>query len=187
MKLHIKNMVCDRCLRTVKNILEKNNILYSRIELGEIDTVEQISVTKLMEFKLELESEGFELIDGKNGKIIERIKNIIIEHIHYNKNHDKKLNFSQLLENKLLKDYTYISNLFSETEGITIEKYIILQKVERVKELLVYDELSLSEIAFQMNYSSVAHLSSQFKKTTGLTPTYFRTIKEHKRKTLDKV
>jgi len=129
---------------------------------------------------------GFELIDDKKNRLIENIKKIIIELVQ-KQNSDLKTNLSDYLSNKLHHDYNYISNLFSEVEGTTIEKYFIAQKIEKVKELLVYDELSLSEIAYKLNYSSVAHLSNQFKKVTGLTPTYFKNIKEIKRKPLDEV
>lgn len=187
MKVYIKNMVCDRCIRTVNKIFESNGITISNIALGEVEMKNKISGIQLTHLKNALESEGFEILDDKNAKIIEHIKNIVIEQIHYGKHFDKKMNFSQLLENALLKEYSFLSNLFSVTEGITIEKYIILQKTERVKELLVYGEKSLSEIAFEMGYSSVAHLSSQFKKTTGLTPSNFRSLTSHKRKGLDNI
>ena len=126
------------------------------------------------------------MIDDKKSRIIEKIKNIIIDLVHHQDN-EAKTNLSDVLSNELHHDYNYLSNLFSEVEGTTIEKYFIAQKIERVKELLVYDELSLSEIAFQLNYSSVAYLSNQFKKTTGLTPSHFKQIKEEKRKPLDEV
>ena len=129
---------------------------------------------------------GFEPIDSKKGRIIEKIKTVIINMVHHS-DHDEKTNLSDLLSKALHHDYNYLSNLFSEVEGITIEKYFIAQKIEKVKELLVYDELSLSEIALRMNYSSVAYLSNQFKKVTGLTPSHFRQIREEKRKPLDKV
>ncbi|MBL7868163.1 MAG: AraC family transcriptional regulator, partial [Flavobacterium lindanitolerans] len=129
---------------------------------------------------------GFEPIDSKKGRIIEKIKTVIINMVHHS-DHDEKTNLSDLLSKALHHDYNYLSNLFSEVEGITIKKYFIAQKIEKVKELLVYDELSLSEIALRMNYSSVAYLSNQFKKVTGLTPSHFRQIREEKRKPLDKV
>ena len=129
---------------------------------------------------------GFELIDDKKSRIIEKIKNIIIELVHH-QNNDAKTNLSDVLSSQLHHDYNYLSNLFSEIEGTTIEKYFIAQKIEKVKELLVYDELSLSEIAFRLNYSSVAYLSNQFKKVTGLTPSYYKQIRDDKRKPLDKV
>lgn len=187
MKIFIKNMVCDRCIRTVSNIFNSNNVVVKNIELGEVEIEQNSLGDKEIFIESELEKEGFQIIDEKNAKIIEGIKNIIINIIHHDKSPDKNLKYSQILEQKLLRDYTILSKLFSEIEGITIENYIIRQKIERVKELLVYDEKTLSEIAFEMKYSSVAHLSAQFKKITGLTPTYFKTIKNHKRQTLDKV
>jgi len=187
MKIFIKNMVCDRCVRTVKKIFDANNITVKTIELGEIEIMEDSLGNKQNTIEEELEKEGFQVIDERNGKIIEGIKNTVVNIIHHDKSNNKSLNYSEILEQKLLKDYSFLSRLFSETEGITIENYIIRQKIERVKELLVYNELSLSEIAHEMNYSSVAHLSAQFKKITGLTPTYFKTIKNHKRQTLDRV
>ncbi len=187
MKVYIKNMVCDRCIRTVKRIFDTYDFHISQIQLGEVTLNDETLGEYEREIRKDLEKEGFELIDDANAKIIEQIKNVIIETIHRNKSQDDKLNFSSIIERKLLKDYSHLSNLFSMIEGITIEKYTILQKIERVKELLVYNELSLSEIAFQMGYSSVAHLSSQFKKTTGLTPTYFKSIKETKRLKLDEI
>src|SRR5690606_28337477 len=129
---------------------------------------------------------GFEVIDDRKSLIIEKIKNIIIDLVHHQDN-DTKSNLSDVLSSKLHHDYNYLSNLFSEIEGTTIEKYFIAQKIEKVKELLVYDELSLSEIAFRLNYSSVAYLSNQFKKVTGLTPSHFKQIREDKRKSLDEV
>jgi len=129
---------------------------------------------------------GFSLIDNKRARMIEQIKTAIIELVHYNDN-NLKVNLSDYLSDKMKHDYNYISNLFSEVEGTTIEKYFIAQKIEKVKELLVYDELTLNEIAYKLNYSSVAHLSAQFKKVTGLTPSHFRQVKINKRKPLDQV
>mgnify|MGYP003860834393 CR=1 FL=1 len=180
-------MVCDRCIRTVKRIFDAYKLQIGQVQLGEVDLLDETLGKYEGEIRKDLEKEGFELMDDINSQVIEQIKNVIVETIHGNKSQDNKINFSRLIENKLLKDYSHLSNLFSMIEGITIEKYTILQKTERVKELLVYNELSLSEIAFQMGYSSVAHLSSQFKKTTGLTPTHFKSIKETKRMNLDKV
>ncbi len=187
MIIYIKNMVCNRCVRAVEKIFESNGIPVSKIALGEVEIKDKISYIQLKTVTSVLNIEGFEILDDKNAKIIERIKNIVIEQIHHGKPQGNRINFSQLLENILLRDYSFLSNLFSVTEGLTIEKYIILQKTERVKELMVYGEKSLSEIAFEMGYSSVAHLSSQFKKTTGLTPSNFRAISSHKRKGLDNI
>ena len=185
-KLFIKNMVCHRCKIMVGRILKMNNIETNHIELGEVELKNPIDTDQLEIVRNELEELGFELIDDKKSRLIGQIKSYIIEIIHQN-NSELKSNLSDYLSSKLHHDYTYLSNLFSEVEGTTIEKYFIAQKIEKVKELLVYDELSLSEIADQMNYSSVGYLSNQFKKVTGLTPTHFKNIKEIKRKPLDEV
>jgi AraC-like DNA-binding protein len=184
MKLYIKNMVCNRCIMVVKNELEKFGYAVSAIQLGEVEIKENDFDKKKTGEKLK--ELGFELIDDKKGRIIEKIKNEVVGLVHYS-SEDTHINYSEYLAEKLKYEYNYLSNLFSEVEGITIEKYIIAQKIERVKELLVYDELSLSEIAHQMGYSSVAYLSTQFKKVTGLTPTYFKNVKENKRQPLDKL
>ncbi|WP_185247984.1 AraC family transcriptional regulator [Chryseobacterium bernardetii] len=184
--LFIKNMVCNRCIMVVQNELEKLGLGIKNIKLGEVTLTQEITPAKKNALVKTLEPLGFEIIDDKKGRIIEKIKNIIIDLVHH-QDSDVKTNLSDVLSDKLHHDYNYLSNLFSEVEGTTIEKYFIAQKVEKVKELLVYDELSLSEIAFRLNYSSVAYLSNQFKKVTGLTPSHFKQIKEDKRKPLDKV
>lgn len=184
--LFIKNMVCNRCIIVVQNELEKLGLGIKNIKLGEVTLAQEITPTKKDALVKTLEPLGFEIIDDKKSRIIEKIKNTIIDLVHHQDN-DVKINLSDVLSDKLHHDYNYLSNLFSEVEGTTIEKYFIAQKVEKVKELLVYDELSLSEIAFRLNYSSVAYLSNQFKKVTGLTPSYFKQIKEDKRKPLDKL
>jgi len=185
-KLYIKNMVCDRCKMVVKSELEKLGISPLHVDLGEVTLDTPLSNKQKSELKSNLYPLGFELIDDKKSRLIEQIKTLIIELVHYD-NNQLKINLSDYLSDKLHHDYNYISNLFSEIEGTTIEKYFIAQKIEKVKELLVYDELTLSEIAFQLSYSSTAHLSSQFKKVTGLTPSHFKEIKINKRKPLDKV
>jgi YesN/AraC family two-component response regulator len=154
--------------------------------LGEVTLEKELTADQKEQLHQALLDLGFEPIDSKKGRIIEKIKTVIINMVHHS-DHDEKTNLSDLLSKALHHDYNYLSNLFSEVEGITIEKYFIAQKIEKVKELLVYDELSLSEIALRMNYSSVAYLSNQFKKVTGLTPSHFRQIREEKRKPLDKV
>ena len=184
--LFIKNMVCNRCIMVVQNELDKLGLSVKNIKLGEVVLNDEPKSEEKRKLEEALSVLGFEMIDDKKSKIIEKIKNTIIELVHHQDN-DAKTNLSDILSNKLHHDYNYLSNLFSEVEGTTIEKYFIAQKIERVKELLVYDELSLSEIAFQLNYSSVAYLSNQFKKVTGLTPSYFKQIKEDKRKPLDEV
>ena len=186
MKIYIKNMVCNRCILVVKNELEKLGFQTLSISLGEVELKNDLSETEKTSLDNHLKTFGFELIDDKKSRLIGQIKSTIIEIIHKN-NTELKSNLSDYLSSKLHHDYTYLSNLFSEVEGTTIEKYFIAQKIEKVKELLVYDELSLSEIAYQMNYSSVGYLSNQFKKVTGLTPTHFKNIKEIKRKPLDEV
>ena len=184
--IFIKNMVCDRCIMVVQNELEKLGLDAKNIKLGEVILSKEITSLEKENLSKTLEPLGFEVIDDKKGRIIEKIKNIIIDLVHH-QDSDVKTNLSDVLSDKLHHDYNYLSNLFSEVEGTTIEKYFIAQKVEKVKELLVYDELSLSEIANRLNYSSVAYLSNQFKKVTGLTPSYFKQVREDKRKPLDKV
>ena len=184
--IFIKNMVCDRCIMVVQNELEKLGLDAKNIKLGEVILSKEITSLEKENLSKTLEPLGFEVIDDKKGRIIEKIKNIIIDLVHH-QDSDVKTNLSDVLSDKLHHDYNYLSNMFSEVEGTTIEKYFIAQKVEKVKELLVYDELSLSEIANRLNYSSVAYLSNQFKKVTGLTPSHFKQIKEDKIKPLDKV
>jgi len=184
MKLYIKNMVCNRCKLVVKSVLEELGLHPVSVELGEAEITEPGIAPVKAALLEKLNDLGFDLIDDKRSRIIEKIKNIIIDLVHHRDN-DLKTNLSEVLAKELHHDYNYLSHLFSEVEGTTIEKYFIAQKIERVKELLVYDELSLSEIAFRLNYSSVAYLSNQFKKVTGLTPSHFRQIKEQKRKPLD--
>lgn len=170
----------------VKNELEKFGHQSLNITLGEVLLSNEMTDNEKEIFSQQLKTLGFEMIDDKKSRIIGQIKSSIIEIVHH-QNSELKSNLSDYLSNRLHHDYTYLSNLFSETEGTTIEKYFITQKIEKVKELLVYDELSLSEIAAKMNYSSVAYLSNQFKKVTGLTPTYFKNIKESKRRPLDEL
>ncbi|HZW66413.1 MAG TPA: AraC family transcriptional regulator [Hanamia sp.] len=184
--LFIKNMVCNRCIMVVQNELDKLGIDVKNIKLGEVTIAEKLSPEEKENLEKALVPLGFEVIDEKKSRIIEKIKNIIIDLVHHQDN-GLTTNLSDVLRSQLHHDYNYLSNLFSEVEGITIEKYFIAQKIEKVKELLVYDELSLSEIAFRLNYSSVAYLSNQFKKVTGLTPSHFRQIGKDRRKPLDKV
>ena len=176
-------MVSIRCKMVVKSELDRLGLHYGIVELGEVDIKEDISEEQRDLLRLALLRSGLELMDDKKAILIEKIKNVIVEMIHY---HDEvgalKVNFSDYLSEKLQHDYTYLATLFSEVTGITIEHYIISHKIERVKELLLYDELNLTEIAYKLNYSSVAHLSNQFKKVTGLTPTYFKQLKQYKRR-----
>ena len=181
-------MVCDRCIMAVNLELNRLGLQPKMVVLGEVDLGSKILTTEeLIELSDNLEMLGFQLIDDKKSRIIERIKTIIIEQIHY-KNHQSPVKLSVYLSEDLNYDYNYLSNLFSSIEGITIEHYHIQQKIERVKELLVYDEFSVSEISYQLGYSSVAYLSNQFKKVTGLTPSYFKRLKDDKRRRpLDKL
>jgi len=182
--LYIKNMVCDRCKKTVTKILCDLGIEHKPVLLGEVHLVEQIPALLKAELDSRLVSEGFEPIDNRKSRLIEQIKKALIELIK-NEYPDKRINLSKYFAQQLNHDYSYLSNLFSSVEGKTIEHYFIQQKIEKVKELLVYDELTLSEIAYKLGYSSVAHLSSQFKKITGLTPSHFKTIGSSKRQSLD--
>lgn len=175
-----------RCKMVVKSELDKLGLNYDRINLGEVNIRGDITTEQLDQFRIALLKSGLELMDDKRAILIERIKNMVIEMVHYDEE-VPKVNFSDFLSEKLNYDYTYLANLFSEITGITIEQYMIAHKIERVKELLIYDELTLTEISYRLNYSSVAHLSNQFKKVTGLTPTFFKTLKHKKRVTLDNV
>jgi len=186
MKVYIKNMVCSRCEMAVRTVFEKMEIPIFSIQLGEVGISENLDENQKQLLSENLKALGFELLDDKISKTIERIKNLIIDVVHY-QNEKLKINLSSYIVEDLKQDYSALSNLFSETEGITIEHYFIAQKIEKVKELLIYNELSLSEIAFQLNYSSVAHLSNQFKKTTGITPTQFKQLKDKKRKQIDEL
>lgn len=186
MKLHIKNMVCNRCIMVVNDELEKLGLHPASVELGEVVLNEGLNDIQKDQIKSALEKVGFELIDNRKGQLIERAKTLLIELVH-RQNNELRTNLSDYLSQQLGHDYSSISTLFSEVEGTTVEKFYIAQKIERVKELLVYDELSLSEIAHLLNYSSVAHLSTQFKKTTGFTPSHFKQIGAVKRKPLDEL
>lgn len=187
MLLYIKNMVCNRCIKVVREELERLNLSITNIKLGEVAVDEEEKDIDFEDLRKVLVNNGFELLDDKKSLLIEKIKNTVIEIIHLPENVDVHINFSHIIEEKVGKDYQYLSSLFSSTEGVTIEKYIILQRVERIKELLIYDELNLSEIAFKLGYSSVQHFSSQFKKITGLTPTAFKKLSDNNRKPLDKI
>ena len=179
-------MVCIRCKIVVKDEIERLGLHPIRVELGQAEIVENLSVEVLKKFKLALLKSGLELMDDKKSMLIEKIKSVIVDLVHY-KEEPLEIKFSEYLSQQLGLDYTYLANLFSEVQGMTIEHYLIAHKIERVKEVLVYDEISLTEIAYRMHYSSVAHLSYQFKKVTGLTPSHFKKLKDKKRKSLEEV
>lgn len=179
-------MVCNRCILVVRQELEKSKMKAGNITLGKVELLKEPTTQQLEQFRNSLADLGFELLDNSKRQLIEKIKNTIISYVHHDTD-DNQHNFSEILSQKLHKDYSYLSSLFSDVEGVTIEKYIINQKIEKVKELLIYDELNLSEISFKLGYSSVAHLSSQFKKVTGLTPSHFKQVGRNKRKPLDNV
>ncbi|MBK6967493.1 MAG: helix-turn-helix transcriptional regulator [Bacteroidales bacterium] len=179
MKLFIKYMVSIRCKMVVKSELDKLGLHYTKVDLGEVNIKEPLDPGQQALLKAALLKSGLELMDDKKAILIERIKNVIIEMVHSD-DESNKINFSGLLSKKLNYDYNYLANLFSEVTGMTIERYLIAHKIERVKELLLYHEYTLTEISYILNYSSVAHLSSQFKKVTGLTPSYFKKLRYRK-------
>tara|TARA_R110000868_G_scaffold304437_21_gene565403 strand:- start:35449 stop:36018 length:570 start_codon:yes stop_codon:yes gene_type:complete len=184
--IYIKNMVCGRCIKVVRDELEKLGFNIISIELGKVEftSPQVINETKLNSM---LEKEGFELIDDESKRIINRIKTTIIKQLHHEVNKDVHINLSSFLEKELHKSYSYLSSLFSKIEGRTIEKYVIQQRIEHVKELLVYGEKTISEIAWELGYSSAQYLSNQFKSETGLSPTQFRKLIGSSRMPLDKV
>ena len=184
MKLYVKYMVSLRCKMMVKEELEKLGIKYIVINLGLIDTLEDITKEQRKQLSLNLSKSGLELLEDKKSILIEKIKNVITEMIHHS-DELPKVNYSDYISQKLEYDYTYLANTFSEVKGITIQQYIILHKIERVKELILYDELSLSEISYKLHYSSPAHLSNQFKKVTGLTPSFFKKMKQKRNRNLE--
>lgn len=186
MKLFIKNMVCNRCKMVVRDALKNLELSYRMLDLGEVEIIETISSAQRQQFKTALLRSGLELMDDKRSMLIEKIRNVVIQLVHHT-DEALKTNFSVFLSEKLGYDYTYLANIFSEVQGTTIERFLITHKIERVKELLVYDELSLTEIAHKLHYSSVAHLSNQFKKITGLTPSHFKQLKEKRRSSLENV
>ncbi len=186
MKLYIRNMVSIRCKMVVKTELEKLGIDTLKVDLGEVEIKENISDEERKLLDIRLKKLGLELMDDKKSMLIEKIKNVIIEMVHY-ADDLPKTNFSDYLSKKLNHDYGYLANLFSEMQGITIEHYIISHKIERVKELLVYGELTLTEISYKLHYSSVAHLSTQFRRVTGLTPSHFKKLKNKRRVSLEAV
>ncbi len=186
MKFYIKYMVSNRCKMMVHDELEKLGLHSFSLELGVVDIKEDVSDEMRARLKVALLRSGLELMDDKRAMLIERIKNVVVKMVHHSEEVPLQ-KFSVYLSEQLDYDYTYLANLFSETEGITIEQFVLLHKIERVKELLIYDEYNLTEIAYQMNYSSVAALSNQFKKITGLTPSFYKGLKDKRRTALENV
>ena len=180
-------MVCNRCIKVVNEELSKLGLKVGNIKLGEVEIDTDVDAIPIKKIEGVLSKNGFELIDDTSAKIIEKIKLLIINKIHYSREETGKINFSKYLSKEIGKNYSQLSSLFSSKEGITIEKFIIHQKIERVKELLAYNELTLSEIAYSNGYSSVQHLSNQFKQVTGMKPSDFKKLKEPVRKSLDKI
>lgn len=179
-------MVSNRCKLVVKDELRKLGLHFIVVDLGEVEIMEDITEDQRESLKTGLLPSGLELMDDKKTVLIEKIKSTVIEMVHHT-NEGIKINFSVFLSEKLHYDYTYLSNLFSEVQGTTIEQFIILHKVERIKELINYGELNITEIAFEMNYSSVSHLSNQFKKTTGLSPSHFKQLKDKRRSSIEDI
>jgi len=185
-KLYIKNMVCGRCIKVVSDELQKLGIEYNSVQLGEVELAAPLSPELMEKLRNILLENGFELIDDSRTKLIEEIKTLVIKSI-YESSKPEEINYSDYLSKATGKPYTALSSLFSSVENTTIEKFIIAQKIERAKELLVYGELTLSEIAYSLGYSSSQHLSNQFKKITGFTPSYFKELKEQKRQFIDQI
>jgi AraC-like DNA-binding protein len=179
-------MVSNRCKMVVKEELKKLGLHFIVVDLGEVEIMENISIEQREELKMILFNLGLELMDDKKAVLIGKIKNVIIEMVHHT-DEMIKVNFSNFLSEKLNHDYTYLSNLFSEVQGTTIEQFIISHKIERIKELIIYGELNITEIAWKMNYSSVAHLSNQFKKVTGLSPSHFKQLKDKRRSPIEEI
>jgi AraC-like DNA-binding protein len=186
MKLYIKYMVSLRCKMMVKTELDKLGLRYGTVDLGMVEMLDDVTEQQHEQLKVNLLKSGLELLDDKRSILIEKIKNVIIEMIHY-EDEIPKTNYSDYISQKLNYDYTYLSNIFSEVKGITIQQFIIINKIERVKELLLYDELNLTEISYKLHYSSVAHLSNQFKKITGLSPSFFKKLKKKRHENLENV
>lgn len=186
MEIYIKNMVCNRCILVVSQIFDEAGVTVENVQLGKVKTTEKVDPDKLEQLNNNLKRVGFEIINDSKKRLIEKIKNITIDYV-YHQTGETKMNFSEYLTDRLNLDYSYLSTLFSSVEGNTIEKNLINLKIERVKELLVYDEKTLSEIAWEMGYNSVAYLSGQFKKITGFTPSHFKKLREQKRKSIDNV
>jgi AraC-like DNA-binding protein len=184
MKLYIKYMVSLRCKMVVRDELKKLGLEYVVLDLGMVEILQDVSAEQREQLKINLLKSGLELLDDKKSILIEKIKSVIVEMIHYS-DELPRVNFSDYLSEKLNYDYTYLANIFSEVKGITIQQYIIIHKIEKVKELLLYDELNLTEISYKLQYSSVGHLSNQFKKVTGLSPSYYKQLKQKRKSNLE--
>jgi len=183
-KIHIKNMVCSRCTEAVEYIFKEQGVVIKNIELGQV-IVDEITEQQILSIESNLNQKGFEILKEKNSILIQKIKNIIINHVESHP--ESKQKFSEFLSKKIGYDYSYISRIFSSNTGYTIEKYFSLQRIEKTKELIKYDELNLSEIAYKLNYSSVAHLSKQFKQVTGMNPSEFKRQQNLQRKGIDQI
>lgn len=186
MKIYVKNMACESCKIFVKEALEELKIPVIKIELGEIETKEDVDDDNKKKLVLKIKEAGLELLEKKQGILIDKIKKIMVDYV-YNSEERPNVNFSTLLSEQLNHNYTYLGNFFSEVEATTIQQYLIALKIERVKELIIFEEHTLSEIAYMLHYSSVAHLSGQFKKSTGLTPSHFKALKEKRRISIQKI
>ncbi|MBI2272336.1 MAG: helix-turn-helix transcriptional regulator [Bacteroidetes bacterium] len=186
MKLFIKYMVSQRCKMVVKEELKKMGLHYMVVDLGEVEIMETLQDTQWQTLKEALMVSGLELMDDKRTILIEKIIHVIMEMIHVSEELPV-VNYSKHISDKLNYDYTYLSNLFTEIKGITIQQFIILHKIEKIKELIIYDEFNITEIAWKMNYSSVAHLSNQFKKITGFSPTHFKQLKQKRRTPIEEI
>lgn len=186
MKLYVKYMVSHRCKLMVKSELEKLKLHFTTVDLGVIETIEDITPEQREQLKINLKKSGLELLDDKKSVLVDGIKTAINEMIHYNDD-EPKVNYSDYISEKLHHDYTYLANIFAEVKGVTIQHYIILNKIEKIKELILYEDLTLTEIAARMYYSSIGHLSNQFKKITGHTPSFYQEIANRRRKNLDNV
>jgi AraC family transcriptional regulator len=186
MKIFIKNMVCPRCIMSVEEILKENNFQFNYVHLGEVELSENPTTSQLQKLSQDLNKVGFELLDNQKKQLIEQIKSLLIQKVQQG-NIEEHFSIYKFFTENIFKDYSSLSKLFSEVEGITIEQFFIFQKIEKIKEWLSYNQLSLSEIAFNLGYSSVSHLSAQFKKLTGMTPTRFKTLGPSHRKPIDKI
>ncbi len=180
MKIYVKNMACLSCKLVVKEALEELKIESVKVDLGEIETKEDLTEAEIQQFNTKIRKAGLEILKNKQGAIIEKIRKVVVDYVYHT---EEKIitNFSDYLSKKLDYNYTYLANLFSEIEASTIEQFVIAMKIERIKELIMFEDMTLTEIAYKLHYSSVAHLSAQFKKVTGLTPTHFKQLKKKRR------